>query len=256
MISPRDDQAAPPQDAPEAGTSRRSFLHRSVSVGGTAALVASTLAATPAYAKSRRGNGNNGNGNGNNIGNAANGRNGAQNYPNLYRGSNARNFREIQADENAHVEFILFTLGAAARPRPTFKGLEAPDFTTFLAMSVAFENTGVGAYHGAAPFIFDRGTLSAAVSIAEVESYHSGYLNTLVNQPIVPGGTSFAQPLVQQQVVAALTPYIASLNGGMAPGFDTTTRSEANDVSIVNYALVAEFLEQEFYNINVPKFFG
>ncbi len=269
MTSPHDEQAAAPQEAPEASPSRRSFLHRSVTVGGTAALVATTLAATPAYAARRRGGGNgngngngrpgNGNGNGrpgNGNGNGnGNGRNGAQSYPNLFPGSNARAFREIQADENAHVDFIRATLGAAARPRPTFQGLTAPDFRTFLTMSVAFENTGSGAYLGAAPFIFDRGTLSAAASIAEVESYHSGYLNTLTNAPILPGGTSFAQPLTQGQVVAALTPFIVSLNGGPTPGYDTTTRSPQNDVAIVNFALVAEYLEQEFYNINVPRYF-
>ncbi len=243
------------EQSSESGTSRRSFLHRSVTVGGTAALVATTLAATPAYAARRRGGGGGSGGGGGRPGNG-NGRNGAQLYPNLFPGSNARAFREIQADENAHVDFIRTTLGAAARPRPTFQGLTAPDFRTFLTMSVAFENTGAGAYHGAAPFIFDRGTLSAAVSIAEVESYHSGYLNTLTNAPILPGGTSFAQPLTQGQVVAALTPYIVSLNGGPTPGFDTTTRSPQNDIAIVNYALVAEYLEQEFYNINVPRYFG
>ncbi len=66
--------------------------------------------------------------------------------PNLYPNWNEENFFEIQEDENAHVAFLLESLGQYARPRPTFAGLSQPDILSFAKVSKALENTGVGAY--------------------------------------------------------------------------------------------------------------
>ena len=180
---------------------------------------------------------------------------GGYRLPELYRGWNARNFQEIQADENVHVQTLLSALGTMARPKPTFQGLEAPNVGKFATFANIFENTGVGAYNAAAPFIFSKTYLSAAVSIALVEGFHSGYLNTLLNNTIVEDSSPFAFTLSQAEVVRRASPFIASLNGGAMPGFSTTP-SEANDIDILNFALLLEYLESEFYNINVPKFFG
>ena len=179
--------------------------------------------------------------------------------PALYPGWNARNFHEIQADEDAHVPFIINAitgLGGTPRPKPTFKNLSFSKASGFVMASQTFENTGVGAYQAAAPLISNPSVLMAALSIALVEALHSGYLNTLVNSPIVPGGSSFSQPLTVPVIVSRAAPFIASLNGGPDPSTEiSATPSPDNDIAILNFALLLEYLEKEFYDLNVPHFF-
>lgn len=165
-------------------------------------------------------------------------------------------FRSIQKHENAHVQFILTALGSAARPKPTFRNLLQRDFRSFVAVSQALENTGVGAYLNALPNISSSANVAAAGSIALVEARHAGFLNNyqkdaLVASPANSGrDPSFDAPLTPAQVRAAAGVFIASLNGG--PPVDYTP---GNDISILNYALVLEYLEADFYNVNVPKFY-
>jgi len=178
--------------------------------------------------------------------------------PSYYTGSTARNFQQIQLDESTHVNTVAYaiqTLGGTPRPVPTFTGLKASSPANFVAMSIAFENTGVHAYFGAAPYIFNPNVVAVALSIALVEAYHSGFLNTLGNQPLVPTG-SFATPYTIPQVLAAAGPFITSLNdNGQFPLTFSTTPSPANDIAILNFALALELLEANFYYINVPTLF-
>ncbi|WZO98792.1 ferritin-like domain-containing protein [Isosphaeraceae bacterium EP7] len=213
-------------DEPAAGRGRRSFLMRS------------TLAIPAALAMS---------------GVAKAGSLGT--LPSLYSGWNSRNFREIGNDEANHVSVLTSLLGANARPKPTFQNLVAGSAAQFAGLSQAFENIGVGAYLRANFFIFDAQTRFIANQIALAEAYHAGYLNTLVNTPVLPNGNSFANGLLVSQVVNAVSPYVASLNGGPAPGYDDVS-SAANDINILNFALLLEQLEAEFYSINIPRVFG
>jgi hypothetical protein len=173
--------------------------------------------------------------------------------PNLYRGWNSKNFQSIRKHENAHVSFLVSALGASARPKPTFKGLEQPNLGAFVSVARTLENVGVGAYLGAAPVIESAAYLAAAGSIATIEARHAGYLSVLLNNFVSQSNEDFETALTAAQVGNAAKPFIASLNGGPAVTYSTTP-SAANDIAILNFALALEYLEADFYNINVPKF--
>lgn len=159
-------------------------------------------------------------------------------------------FQEIQTDENAHVAFLKGALASSARPAPTFKGLEQSSVAAFESLSFTFENVGVGAYLLGASAITSKDILLKAATILTVEARHSGFLGYLTGKPLSPSG-AFDAPLTQAQIVSDVSPFIASLNGGPDPAGKL-----GSDTDILNFALLLEYLEAAFYNINVPKFFG
>jgi hypothetical protein len=158
-------------------------------------------------------------------------------------------FHEIRRDEDAHVSFLKQALGHAARPKPTFQHLEQSCQENFVNLSQVFENVGVGAYLLAAPAISSKGYLAAAGSILTIEARHAGYLNSLIGKPLSTNG-SFDKPIPQATVVNDVAPFIKSLNGGPDP-----SKPLQNDTDILNFALLLEYLEATFYDINVPKFY-
>jgi Ferritin-like domain len=158
-------------------------------------------------------------------------------------------FHEIRKDEDAHVSFLKSALGSYARPKPTFQKLKQSDRTNFVNLSQVFENVGVGAYLMAAPAISSKGYLAAAGSILTIEARHAGYLNSLVGKPLSTNG-SFDKPIAQAQIVKDVMPFIKSLNGGSDP-----SKPLQNDIDILNFALLLEYLEATFYDINVPIFY-
>ena len=181
--------------------------------------------------------------------------------PNLYPNWNAFLFQSIQDHEIAHVDTVrtlITQLGGTPRPSPIFKNLLQPNLVAFGTVSQALENTGVGAYLGAAPVILQPSVLAAAGSIALIEARHAGYLNVLFNTfhttNIFGVEQTFERALTIQEVVDAASPFIAGLNGGPPLTF-SATRSRANDIAILNFALALEYLERDFYNLNVPRYY-
>ena len=95
----------------------------------------------------------------------------------------------IRNDEKAHVTFLKSQLGANAVPKPTFdftaKGAFADPFIVanygvFLALAQAFEDTGVRAYKGQAPFLIGNKTvLGAALNIHSVEARHASHIRQM-----------------------------------------------------------------------------
>jgi hypothetical protein len=95
----------------------------------------------------------------------------------------------IRNDENNHVTFLKSVLGAAAVAKPNFdftaKGT-FPDpflptnYAVFLALAQAFEDTGVRAYKGQAPFLMSNKTvLGAALNIHSVEARHASHIRQM-----------------------------------------------------------------------------
>ena len=163
-----------------------------------------------------------------------------------------KSFKEIMDDEAQHVSFFQNALkraGVTPRPKPTFKRLAQTDLDDFITMSSMLENAGVGAFLMAMPAISDTNATAAAASIATIEARHAGFVNALLGKPLSEQG-AFDKPISQNTIVNAVSPFIESLNGGPNPADELSS-----DPVILNFALLLEHLEAEFYHVNVPRLF-
>src|SRR5262245_46167365 len=159
-------------------------------------------------------------------------------------------FREIMDDEAKHVSFFEAALkkaGAPVRPKPTFRGLAQSNQSDFLTMSGTLENAGVAAFLMAMPAISNKDYTAAAASIVTIEARHAGFVNGLLAKPLSENG-AFDKPTSHKEIVNAVSPFIESLNGGLDPA-----DALENDTVILNFALLLEHLEAEFYRVNVPN---
>lgn len=117
----------------------------------------------------------------------------------------------LARDEAAHVTSILEILTAAnATPaaKPTFQ-FPSNVFVAqlaFLDLAAIFEETGVGAYLGAAPKVTSGAALRFAASIYGIETRHTGLIRYLAGKDFAP--TAAEVPLTVEQVLTRVRPFI------------------------------------------------
>lgn len=176
-------------------------------------------------------------------------------------------FDEMLQQKNAHVaalQDLITDLGGTPRPQPIFRNITAATEVEFLRVIRAAVNLSVGAFMGVAPLWFRRDILEDLLAVALIEARHSGWINHLVASPLTNSrrvtaniyGLSqpFERALTREEVLNFYQEYHQTLNGG-PPMFYSTTASTTNDISILNFLLVFEFLQQEILDINLPVFF-
>jgi Ferritin-like domain len=117
--------------------------------------------------------------------------------------------RQFGAEEEAHVSALtaaIKQLGGTPVAKPKFV-FPVTDERSFLALASVLENTGVGAYNGAAPSIQDMAVLASAGSIVQVEGRHAAAINLLIGQSPTPN-QGFDRPLTKAEVLAKAGPLI------------------------------------------------
>ena len=117
--------------------------------------------------------------------------------------------QEIAAHEDAHAKQLKQTLEqlgatAAPAPAPTFPSLG--DERAVLSLAVKLEETGVGAYNGAAPAISSADLLDVAASIVNVEARHAAALRELAGRD--PAPAAFDRALSQSEVQGRVKPFV------------------------------------------------
>ena len=118
-------------------------------------------------------------------------------------------FRQISKHETAHVALLKSVLGSKAAPKPTFDFTAGGAFAdvfrnyqTFLAVSQAFEDTGVRAYKGQAGNLKDNAKiLTTALQIHSVEARHAAQVRRLRGEtPWIVGDSRGTLPAPTQPV--------------------------------------------------------
>ncbi len=79
--------------------------------------------------------------------------------------------------------------------------------SSFLTLASVLENTGVGAYNGAAPSLQSKQVLAAAGSIVQIEARHAAAIDLLIGKSPTPS-EGFDTPLTKAQVLAKAGPLI------------------------------------------------
>jgi hypothetical protein len=117
--------------------------------------------------------------------------------------------REFGAEEAAHVTALsaaIKQLGGKPVAKPTFV-FPATDEKSFLALASVLENTGVGAYNGAAPSLKSKAVLASAGSIVQIEARHAAAIDLLIGKSPTPN-EGFDKPLMKSEVLTAVKPLI------------------------------------------------
>ena len=119
----------------------------------------------------------------------------------------------IGEHEAAHVDVLtqaVELLGGDPSTEATYEfGIESVE--DVFSLGQVFENTGVAAYAGAAPFVESPDLQSAALSIHSVEARHAAFLNDVNGESFFPN--AFDPPSSQDEVLSAVGQFIADSEG-------------------------------------------
>lgn len=122
----------------------------------------------------------------------------------------ARSYAKLFGEEEqAHIQAlstVIKQLSGTPVAKPTFV-FPAGDEKSFLALASTLENTGVGAYNGAAPMIQSKQVLAAAGSIVQIEARHAAAINLLIGRTPTPN-QGFDLPIEKTKVLTAVKPLI------------------------------------------------
>jgi len=121
------------------------------------------------------------------------------------------NLVRIGEHEQEHVDVIVATIeGAGGTPVEEAEyDFGYDDVDGFLGVAQALETTGTQAYTGAAPYILDKGLLTAALTIHGIEARHAAYLNVITDAE-VPFPDALEPGLTRDEVLAIAGPFIVS----------------------------------------------
>jgi Ferritin-like domain len=120
--------------------------------------------------------------------------------------SYAKMFGEEEAEHVTALMAAIKSLGGKPVAKPTF-AFPATSQSSFLALASVLENTGVGAYNGAAPSLQSKQVLAAAGSIVQIEARHAAAIDLLIGKSPTPS-EGFDTPLTKAQVLAKAGPLI------------------------------------------------
>jgi hypothetical protein len=120
--------------------------------------------------------------------------------------SYAKLFGEEEQDHVLALTAAIKSLGGTPVAKPSFV-FPATNQSSFLALASVLENTGVGAYNGAAPSLQSKAVLASAGSIVQIEARHAASINLLIGMSPTPN-EGFDVPLTKTQVLAKAGPLI------------------------------------------------
>lgn len=120
--------------------------------------------------------------------------------------SYAKMFGEQESEHVAALTAAIKQLGGAPVEKPQFV-FPVDSQSSYLKLASVLENTGVGAYNGAAPSISSKDVLASAGSIVQIEARHAAAIDLLIGRSPTPSG-GFDVPLTKAQVLAKAGPLI------------------------------------------------
>jgi hypothetical protein len=116
---------------------------------------------------------------------------------------------QFGAEETEHVYALtgaIKELGGTPVKKPDFV-FPVTSESSFLALASVLENTGVGAYNGAAPSLQSKQVLASAGSIVQIEARHAAAIDLLIGKSPTPD-QGFDRPLTKAEVLAKASPLI------------------------------------------------